>query len=288
MRFSLILATVDRTEEVKRFLASLDAQTHRDFELIVVDQNADAGLASILEPYEDSFPILHLHRPLERGASKARNLGLQNVKGAVVSCPDDDCWYPPQLLEQAACFLNEHPEADGISGRLMSGPEQLAKNVSISASMGTLIRSPVKVMDIPGMVGLFLRTRVVDMVGKFDETLGPGAGTPWGSGEDTDYHLRIFKAGFSLCSSPELVVFHPTVDSYYAEGRDLDRSYRYGAGRARVWRRHGLPPWYFPYQVARSLAGALLSLARGQRPKAYWHWGAFRGKLRGWFSGKDR
>jgi len=284
MRFSLILATVDRTEEVKRFLESLDAQTYKEFELIVVDQNSDTRLSSILESYVKSFSILHLHTPQERGASKARNLGFQNMNGAIISCPDDDCWYPPRLLEQAASLLNEYPEADGVSGRLMSDPDQLAQDNQISSTSGPFIRSPLKVMDIPGMVGLFLRTKVVDDVGSFDETLGPGAGTPWGSGEDTDYHLRILKAGFNLCSNSELVVFHPTVDSYYAEGRDLERSYRYGAGRARVWRRYSLPRWYFPYQVARSLAGVFLSLAKGQRFKAIWHWGAFRGKLRGWFS----
>jgi len=75
--------------------------------------------------------------------------------------------------------------------------------------------------------------------------------------------------------SPGLVVFHPTVDSYYADGRDLARTYRYGAGRARVWRRHGLPLWYFAYEVARSFAGVVLSLLQARGAKAYWHWGGF-------------
>jgi len=40
-RISLVLATLGRTREVERFLASLGAQTCRDFELIVVDRNPD-------------------------------------------------------------------------------------------------------------------------------------------------------------------------------------------------------------------------------------------------------
>lgn len=102
MHFSLILATIGRTEELKRFLASLDKQTLRRFELIMADQNPDDRIKPLLEPYQDHFPIMHLHRPTERGASKARNVGLQHANGDVLTFPDDDCWYLPQLLEKIA------------------------------------------------------------------------------------------------------------------------------------------------------------------------------------------
>lgn len=284
MRFSLILATIDRVDEVKRFLVSLGEQTCRDFELIVVDQNLDDRLTPVLESYRNRFSILHLHKPQDRGASRARNIGLEHAAGTVVTCPDDDCWYPPQLLEQVDDFLNENPEVDGLSGQIASDPSIIGRFPQGPDAPGCFIRTSLEVLKVPGMVGLFLRTPVVEAVGSFDETLGPGAGTPWGSGEDTDYHLRILKAGFVLYSKREIVVFHPEVHSYYSEGRDLSRTYRYGAGRTRVWRRHGLPLWYFGYEVLRSFAGVLLSLLQAKQAKAYWHWGAFRGKLRGWFS----
>src|SRR4051812_49019786 len=40
-KFSLVLATVNRSAELGVFIDSLLKQTDRDFELIVVDQNAD-------------------------------------------------------------------------------------------------------------------------------------------------------------------------------------------------------------------------------------------------------
>ena len=58
IKFSLILATVDRVTELERFLSSLDRQTCRDFELIVVDQNPDDRLVPILAPYQASFLIV--------------------------------------------------------------------------------------------------------------------------------------------------------------------------------------------------------------------------------------
>jgi glycosyltransferase involved in cell wall biosynthesis len=92
MKFSLVLATVGRTQEVARFLDSLARQTYRDFELIVVDQNPDDRLVELLRPFELRFPIIHLR--CERGVSRARNLGPKYVSGDIVGFPDDDCWYP--------------------------------------------------------------------------------------------------------------------------------------------------------------------------------------------------
>jgi glycosyltransferase involved in cell wall biosynthesis len=284
MRLSLILATIDRVKEVKCFLTSLDAQTYRDFELIIVDQNPDTRLDPLVEPYLNRFSILHLHTPHKPGASRARNLGLQHVKGDVVTFPDDDCWYPLGLLELVDGFLKGHPEVDGVSGHTGPEPARLGQETHRSSGRGHFLRSSRKVAQVPGPWSLFLRRRVALTVGNYDETLGPGAGTPWGAGEDTDYYLRVFQAGFNLYSNPDIVVCHSVATKYYADRIDLGRSYRYGAGRTRVWKRHHLPLWYFIYEVARSCGGVVLSLMQARVYKAYWHWGAFRGKLRGWFS----
>ena len=103
MRFSLVLATVGRTEELNRFFASLDYATHRNFEVILVDQNPDDRLNSVLDHYDGRFPALHLRS--ERGLSRARNVGLRRVTGDVVAFPDDDCWYPPNLLNQVEILV---------------------------------------------------------------------------------------------------------------------------------------------------------------------------------------
>ena len=70
MKFSLITTTLGRTHELERLLVSIDAQTCRDFELIVVDQNSHDLLDAILAPYRERFPILHIHSA--KGASPAQ------------------------------------------------------------------------------------------------------------------------------------------------------------------------------------------------------------------------
>src|SRR5262245_42844217 len=120
MRYSILLATVDREKEVANFLPSLAAQTWRDFELIVVDQNPDDRLASLLDPYRNQFPIRRIR--CGRGHSRAFNAGLECATGDVVAFPDDDCWYDPDLLERVAKLFEAHPDWDGVTGREVVEP----------------------------------------------------------------------------------------------------------------------------------------------------------------------
>jgi glycosyltransferase involved in cell wall biosynthesis len=285
VKFSLVLATVDRTDEVERFLISLEKQTHKDFELIVVDQNPEGTFAPLLEPHKVNFPIVHLARPDDRGVSKSRNAGIQRATGEVLTFPDDDCWYPPELLETVNNFMKNRPDVDTVSGRMAHGPAESKVELGNHAEEGYFLDSRLKVAQVPGPWGLFVRGPEAQKAGIFDETLGPGAGTPWGSGEDTDYYLQVYEAGFNFFYDPSVVVYHPIATQYYADRSDLQRSYRYGAGRTRVWKKHRLPFWYFAYEVSRSGVGSVLSLLQGRVSKAIWHWGAFRGKIRGWYSG---
>jgi glycosyltransferase involved in cell wall biosynthesis len=55
-------------------------------EIIVVDQNADGRLDSIVETYRDRVEIEHIRSPV--GLSRGRNLALRCERGSVVAFPD--------------------------------------------------------------------------------------------------------------------------------------------------------------------------------------------------------
>ena len=56
MRFSIIIATINRTEENLRLLKSIAAQQYNDIEVIFADQNNDDRLNPILAQYRLLFP----------------------------------------------------------------------------------------------------------------------------------------------------------------------------------------------------------------------------------------
>src|ERR1700754_3487501 len=85
--FSLIVCTVDRSDQLERLFASLKVQRYTDFEVILVDQNLDDRLAGLVEGYSPSFTIRHIRS--ERGISRARNNGMAIATGSYICFPDD-------------------------------------------------------------------------------------------------------------------------------------------------------------------------------------------------------
>lgn len=279
MYFSLVMATVNRTKKLEKFLEYLDKQTYRDFELTVVDQNADDRLDPILQLYHDKFSILHL-RSVKRGASRARNIGLKHANGEIITFPDDDCWYPPDLLERAYCFFEEHPAIHILTARSADDKmEHSHMNWDLSAGSINRFNLWKRVIEF----SIFIRLEAAKQVGNFDEFLGVGAGTPWGSGEGPDYILRAIKQGFSIYYDPGVVIYHPQPVQRY-DSKAVARARSYGGGIGAVLRKHKYPLWFVCYQWIRSAGGAFLCLASGQFGKSRHYLAALQGKITGWLA----
>lgn len=275
MRFSLIVATVGRADELERFLTSVDAQTYRNFELVVVDQNSDDRVMLILASYENKFPILHL-RTQEQGASRARNIGLQHISGDVVAFPDDDCKYPTDLLAMVARKFDGRPKLDGLA--LCSVDEEgRVSNGRLDERSGPINESNVWARAIE--YTMFLRAESVQGLW-FDEAMGPGAGTPLGAGEGTDYLLRLLALGRSLHYDADLAVVHASAVPPYDDGA-MAKAYSYGAGMGYVLKKHNRPIWCKTSRLVRPLGGGALSLMGLRTLEAKYHWNIFRGRLRG-------
>jgi glycosyltransferase involved in cell wall biosynthesis len=278
VQFSLILATVGRTDELRCFLASLYAQTHPDFELIVVDQNPDNRLAPVLGPYVDKFPITHV-RIEGKGLSRARNVGLKHVSGDVVAFPDDDCWYPPDLLARVAQFFASYPERDGLTVRLTDaeGKDTMAR---FDTRPGIL--NKINMWKRHAEATLFLRRTCIEGTW-FDEELGIGAGTPWGANEGADYLLRLLDQGASLYWDPSLSVFHPQSWPPYNE-KAVRKGYAYGCGMGHMLQKHKLPLWFKAWHLIRPLGGVVLSVFSLKFSEAKFRWSVLKGRLRGLLS----
>ena len=96
---SMVVATLGRSSELELLFASLAAFGRRDFEIILVDQNKDERLAPIVAAWGERLNIRHL-RTDRPGVCRARNLGAAEARGTWLMFPDDDCWYPADLLER--------------------------------------------------------------------------------------------------------------------------------------------------------------------------------------------
>jgi len=251
---SLIVASVDRVAELEGLLTSLDAQTYKDFEVLVVDQNPDDRLIPILRRHA-GLRMRHLR--CARGVSRARNMGLRAAEGSIIAIPDDDCWYSEHLLASVAEWFKSHPEfgalftimhdADGkpIGPHWPKAPCRCTKQNALACITA---------------VNGFLRRTVTNAIGFFDENIGPGGASKYAAGEDADYFLRPFRLGFQMWFEPSLWVGHADLHS---PERLQRTSYTYALAAGYVMRIHGYSCFFLTRQLTRSLGGAAFSFCKG-------------------------
>jgi glycosyltransferase involved in cell wall biosynthesis len=275
-KFSLILATVGRVEELSKFLQYLDQQTYRSFELIIVDQNPDALLDPLIRQYQERFPILHLRS--EKGLSRARNVGLQHVSGDIVAFPDDDCWYAPDLLEKIAGALCRNSEWGGISGRAVDD-SQPGSYHKFPHESGWIDKESVWRQALS--ITIFLRESVVRAIGPFDESLGAGSQYGKLSAEETDYLIRTIHSGFRIRYCPDVCIFHPDPASTYDQDL-IKKAYGYSIGFGYVLRKHNYPISFVVHCWLRALGGAAVSLAMFNLAKSRYHFATLKGRVLGW------
>jgi len=253
MMISLIVATVGRVDELERLLTSLDRQTFTDFEVIVVDQNPDDRLVPVLRRH--GLTLRHLRSKL--GVSRARNAGLRVAQGEIVAVPDDDCWYPSDLLSTVTEWFKAHPEFDV----LLAGPRNENDELMVSRlAPGPGPCTKESVWHCATAITAFLRMAVTKAVGFYDETIGPGTRSKYRSGEDIDYLIRAIVLGFQAWYEPSLTVYHR---EFRRIGNLRRVSYGYSLGVGYLLRVHGYSWHYFGKVLFRSLGGAVVYFCRG-------------------------
>jgi glycosyltransferase involved in cell wall biosynthesis len=256
--FSLIVSTLgERTDDLRALLLSLVPQSSSVKEVIVVDQHADPQhLVPVLAEFEGKLPVLHTRS--ERGLSRARNHGLSIASGDLVAFPDDDCLYPDGLLSYIATWFATNKKynilavgADDAEG-FQSGnrwPQDACDIRPFNAFRTTF--SPT----------LFLRGDAARSE-RFDIRLGVGSGTRYGSGEETDYVLRIIRKGSIGRFDRTRKVIHPRRDMLTG-CPSAARAESYGFGMGYLIREHassGLLLGFLAYDLSR----AGLAFVRGR------------------------
>jgi len=269
--FDLVVATVDRVDQLGRLLASLGSQTHRRFRVMIIDQNEDDRLEKVVGDHP-SLEVKHLRAV--RGLSRARNAALAQVRADLVAFPDDDCVYPDDLLERVAHRFVEDAGLVGLTGRAVDARGR--SSPSWARDAGPLTRENLWNRAISFTI--FLHSSVVKAVGQFDEELGLGSGTAWSSGEETEYLVRAIDSGARIEYDPDLVVLHDDKASTHSLGAPE------GAGVGYILRKHDYPIRTVGKMFVRPLGGALVALARGEGARARFHLATLRGRLRGYKS----
>lgn len=275
MKLSLVIASVERTQELYDLMEGFATQAFRDFEVFLVDQNSDDRLVPLVEKYKDRFPLTHIRSDV-RNASHARNVGLFAAKGELVGFPDDDCLYQSDTMERVIAHFDREPGVALLGGPCIKRSGELANGrwstVSCEIHEGNVWTT------MQGF-SMWMRTEAALAVNGFDPAIGPG--TPWGSSEEPDLALRLLRRGFRCEYDVTLGVFHPDKTLSPAA---LVRAHHYGAGMGRVLRRHSIGARIALPYFYRPIGGILVSLLRARTLHARYYWSTLRGRIFGYLA----
>lgn len=224
---------------LKSLVASIERQSRRDLELVIVIERERGGYRQLKEYLQDvtSFPTTIIYSNQSLGIAKSRNLGANNCRGRIISFVDDDAQLLGDWVGELVGAFSRHPKAIGVTGPSLPDwenpqdrwfPQELFWVIGCSAWKA--LETEGESQYAWGVNMSFKREVFVRSV--FSDAFTPGskaAGKSGPVGDDIDFSLRAKRAtGGTIIFNPNLRVLHrvPT----YKTSMLFVRKYAYWQG----------------------------------------------------------
>ena len=170
-RVSVIIPAYNRADLLPQAIASVLAQTYRDFEVIVVDDGSTDDTAAVAEQFGRAVRVI---RQANAGEGAARNRGIVAATGELIAFLDsDDLWLPTKLARQVDFFKNDlsiglvYTDAVAFHGK--TGRVLWRFSERFQPHQGWVGR-PLLQRCFIAVSTVMARTEVVDEVGRFNES----------------------------------------------------------------------------------------------------------------------
>lgn len=202
MLFSIIVPVYNRPDEVADLLRSLEAQTDKGFEIILVEDGST--IPALPDGYQSPDLRVKYYKKSNEGRSIARNHGIAGADGDYFIFVDSDCILPPEYIASLRRSLSDNP-VDCFGGPDAAhesfSDTQKAINYAMTAFLTTGgIRGGKVSMEkfTPRTFNMGFSKEVYEKVGGFREMFS----------EDIDMSTRIRNAGFIITLFPDVYVYH--------------------------------------------------------------------------------
>lgn len=104
---SIIIPVYNTAPYLRQALDSVLSQSYRDIQVICVNDGSTDESPAILQEYADKDSRVEIISQVNSGPSKARNTGLEYVKGEYLMFLDSDDWLEAQTLEKALFLMRD-------------------------------------------------------------------------------------------------------------------------------------------------------------------------------------
>jgi GT2 family glycosyltransferase len=279
---SVVLVTWNSAPYLRRCLEGLAGQTHRETELIVVDNASSDGSAELVAAQATRV----IRNDVNRGFSAAVNQAIAVARGEFVQLVNPDCFLERDYIATLVEALEHAPAVGSATGKLLRARgheiEPLAGAMAAIDSMGMRMTRSGRHLDIDedgpggevfgvsGAAALYRMAFLRD-TGGFDEAF-------FAYREDADLAWRGQLFGWRALCEPRAVAYHvrrvtpdarralpPEINFHSVKNRFLLRAKNEGAYLAL---RNA------PFELARDLVvlAAALTIERTSLPAFGWLW----------------
>ena len=222
---SVCIVTYQARDLLHDCLASLYANTRLDFEVIVVDNGSQDGIADLLQ---SEFPqVTLIENRKNEGYTKPMNQALRAGKGRYLLQLNPDTLVLPEALDHLVAFADQHPQV-GIAGpKVLNSDHTLQKPCRRGESRPWAVftyfsglsrlfpRSPLfgkylmsylpedQTHRVDGVSGscMLMRRELVEQIGYLDERF-------FAYQEDADFCFRARQAGWQIYYVPDAQIIH--------------------------------------------------------------------------------
>ena len=142
---SVIIASYNHAESIKKAIGSVLQQTFKDFEIIIVDDGSGDGSVKIIKDFERLNKKIKAYYENHKGLMNTYLKGLSECKGDYIAfCDCDDYWidkdklkkqvsYMENNLDCGLCFTKVYTETDGKRIPMFISTNEINRRMSFNS-----------------------------------------------------------------------------------------------------------------------------------------------------------
>jgi GT2 family glycosyltransferase len=218
MEFSIIVATYNRVDSLRRLVSSIRKHfgaSNIEHEVIVANNARDDAIALAIDALVAEFqqgrgaPVRSVREP-QPGKCRAQNTAIRAARGTILVFFDDDVEVTPKWLEVAEAFFRREPFGV-MQGPILVPPELEHDTRFLQAQRRyrtiNFVQYSPRLREIKTLTGanIAVRRELMAQLGGFNEELGPGRS---GISEDVEFAQRVLQSGARIGYEHRAAVYH--------------------------------------------------------------------------------
>jgi len=238
-KFSIIICTYNREKLLPLALASILQQTldPNSFELILIDNNSSDSTPQIYRDFCSKNKQINTAYFVEskQGLSYARNRGILEAQGDIITFMDDDALLSPDFCERCVDFFAKHPEVNAAGGIILlkfMNNKPYWHNPFLSSLLGYFNpgkkEKPFRRTYFRGS-NMSFRLSLFETFDPFNTELGR-VGKNMAGSEEKEIFYRLRDANEEIWFTPQAVVHHLVPEERC--GVDFIKQQGIGAGKS--------------------------------------------------------